>query len=403
MDQPLINQVVKKLLDYIFIERGHALRVNVGRESMSMVYVSDGTSDPPSFADETSLLPEYCGNSTRVHRISSRELLAEFPKEIGCCRFLSAIPKICPKAFPRGTLSDFEKELFSTLSKGEGELGKANVLLDKWFTESGASLKLAAQHIADFLRSGRFSMLKIKKDKLMSIQEVVEKYREDLFQKIRELDSIKLMVEALEKAPTEIDEKALFDFISEMPEATFDKLNDDRLFVRFLVPMCRVETSLIEDMIASEKGRFYQLPYEKRDIKTFLEWVWISRKIDIMVEASFAISPPNSVKPLKSGVGRYTGQYLTNRHISSYGCTGSFEETFADIALNGDLYGALYAARECAMSLNLGDSTVLDSTVSEMIAYKMLNSYKDTETGELLTLDEVMDRIRRSREVQSEV
>lgn len=84
---------------------------------------------------------------------------------------------------------------------------------------------------------------------------------------------------------------------------------------------------------------------------------------------------------------------LGHPHIDRFNCFGNHRDAISDSAINNDYIGAIEQISQAVLNLNFYDACVIDYLLRTLLDYQdTLYTWKDTETGEMLTTNEALKK-----------
>jgi hypothetical protein len=290
----------------------------------------------------------------------------------------------------------------------------------------GCRAKLKNEDITPYL----FKMLEIAKadrdnQKVIAIQKMLNYQTQRAIDKIdREIDSTEgyiqsyinnvhnyetkkqeLLVKRLgymtKKRASEDDVKNLLDYIDKTGYIdTFDmrKFSGyDMPFVVVKTPITIFETEPLEKTIEVRLNEM--IPTSKRDLYRALHKIFIEGKYQMYCETKLKIDMSDSTvyaRPENTNHNVVNYDYIPQPHLALYNCWGVNETEIRHAIRDTDIIAALNLIIIATRNINFTDTIVLSNWINQLDNsnhLKTIKSCKNKETGEMVSLKEIIDEI----------
>lgn len=144
--------------------------------------------------------------------------------------------------------------------------------------------------------------------------------------------------------------------------------------------------------------------YESDSIKYNVLKLFLDKKIELITECTIRFYPETfSIDAL---AGTCNNEHIIGHpHIDQYSCLGNHREGIAESAETNDYIGAIEQINQAVMNMNFYDACVTQHLLNTLAAHNVYDSketWRDKETGEMITTKEAIRRSGYNEETETD-
>lgn len=264
----------------------------------------------------------------------------------------------------------------------EDNAGEANKILTDFFS-SDEIINLEFNKFKSCLTHNSNS-------KIRNLENIINGYRRDitsyeneianLATKIREENEKILFIKSRKG---EDDDKLLFKYLKKHPYIkAFRGSSDGWIYMTYRAPL----TYFSED--PAEK--FIDNDYISAETKQIIEII-IGKKYELMTQCSLKFDTSSFMVTMTDN--SESEEVLAHPHLSMFRCFGNHRNALNDSAEAGDYIGGIEQISQAVLNINFYDGAVINRMCEVLTnMWSTLRTWRDKETGEMLTTEEVVAR-----------
>lgn len=190
-------------------------------------------------------------------------------------------------------------------------------------------------------------------------------------------------LEFIKSQDSEDDHKLFFKHINKVPYIHSYELSGTTLTIYYIAPLIYFADYPAEKMIKS--------PRVSDDWKNILKII-LGRKYELMTQCAIQFNT-HTFQTASGGIVNKVDGILPHPHIARFHCFGNHRQAIGASAETADYIGALEQITQAVLNINFYDTCVIDEMLRTIDRSRAsLATWRSTETGEMLTTLQVLER-----------
>ena len=314
----------------------------------------------------------------------------------------SCISRLHPWFFAEHPLTEDETALLRTLYDQDN--ATFIQMTDRFYDAFDFYGKELAETLKGFCSSGIGSQINLIQSHINSWRGDVQQYLSSIrdIQKNIENEQIKLLV-LRNKAKKKDEENEIIEFLKANPALTLLRKRDNNLYIGVNCYLNDFNEDMFDTYVKNNddmSGYIYdESPYSVEETKRLFLAIWEERRFNLRVYCEWRIGSDCLVKPLEhsdmKGRDELRKDRIPQPHIDHWGCVGSYETVFNDLAMERNYIGILSTIIASSSCICWTDSTVVNTLMEDLFDDYDREKCLEDKDGNLYTVEEVIKILRK--------